>query len=69
MADDPQQPVLVPPPVNSPLAVKELKSLFLLVVAFLIMALISLAVEGNFAFVYDAVLLGLCLAVLSRPRG
>jgi hypothetical protein len=43
-------------------------SLFLLVVAFLVMALISLAVE-NFTFVYDAVLLGLCLAVLSRPRG
>jgi hypothetical protein len=64
MSDEPEQPPLVPPPVNSPVAIRELKLLFLLVAGFLVMVFISLAVEGSLAFVYDAILLALCLAML-----
>jgi hypothetical protein len=69
MADEPQQPPLDPPSVNSPLAVRELKTLFLLVGVFLAMIVVSLVVEGNAAWVYEAILLGICFAAIFRARG
>ena len=68
MADDIEQTPLVPPPVNSPFAVRELKILFLLVGTLVAMVVISLLIEGNAAWIFDAILLGLCFSAIFRPR-
>jgi hypothetical protein len=69
MAQEHQQTPLEPPPVTSPLAVRELKTLFLLVAVFLGMILISVLVEGTAAWIYEAILLGVCFATIFRARG
>jgi hypothetical protein len=69
MAEDNEQAPLAPPPLNSPFAVRELKTLFLLVGTLLAMVVISLLIEGNAAWIFDAILLGLCFSAIFRPRG
>ena len=69
MADELQQPPLAPPPATSPLALRELKTLFLLIAVFVGMIVISLVVEGSAAWVCEAILLGVCFAAIFRARG
>jgi hypothetical protein len=69
MADESQDAPLERPPATSPLAVRELKTLFLLIAVFVGMIVVSLLVEGSAAWVYEAVLLGICFAAIFRARG
>jgi len=69
MADEPQDAPLERPPATSPVAVRELKTLFLLIAVFVGMIMVSLVVEGSVVWVYEAVLLGICFAAIFRARG
>jgi hypothetical protein len=69
MAEETSQPKLEQPPVNSPSAIRELKTLFILVAIFLAMIVISLVIEGTAAWVFEAILLGVCFAAIFRARG
>jgi hypothetical protein len=66
--EDRQQPPLVAPPVNSSLAVREVKFLILLVAVLVGMVVISLAVGGEVGWVFDAIIWGLFLSSVFQRR-
>jgi membrane protein insertase Oxa1/YidC/SpoIIIJ len=68
MAENQQQPPLAPPPVNSPLAVREVKSLFLMVVVILVLVVFSLVSGLGLAWVIDTIVAGVFLSIIFQRR-
>jgi len=68
MADENQQAPLVPPPVTSPVAIREIKSLLLLAAVILFLVVFSLAFGWGVEWVIDIVIMGFFLSSIFQRR-